>query len=193
MASVLTKTMTAEEFYDWVHRPENRDRQFELEEGEVVEMSRPGKKHCLVCSNTVRILGNYTHSKKNGNVFSNDMGIVLDRDPDTVRGGDVAVYLETTPFNEQETKYSEELPTHIVEVLSPNDRMPVMKIRIELFLSKGVAMVWLIDPEEESIIVFLPNHEPIKLMGEDEITGFGVLPDFACKVKEFFASAGRVA
>ncbi|MFN0051514.1 MAG: hypothetical protein ACKV0T_04940 [Planctomycetales bacterium] len=31
MSTVALKTMTAEEFFDWVHRPENRDRHFELE------------------------------------------------------------------------------------------------------------------------------------------------------------------
>src|SRR5688572_12081832 len=45
MAGVLTKPMTAEEFFDWVHLPKNRDRHFELEKGEVVQVSRPGEKH----------------------------------------------------------------------------------------------------------------------------------------------------
>jgi hypothetical protein len=34
MATVAPRLMTAEEFYDWSHRPENADRLFELEKGE---------------------------------------------------------------------------------------------------------------------------------------------------------------
>src|SRR5207237_6935191 len=59
MASVDTKLITAEEFYDWANRPENRDKYCELERGEIVEMSRPGKRHGLICANGVRILWNY--------------------------------------------------------------------------------------------------------------------------------------
>ncbi len=41
MANVLTKLMTAEEFYEWSHRPENRDKLHELsKEGE-------GGRECL--------------------------------------------------------------------------------------------------------------------------------------------------
>ena len=82
MASVISKRLTADEFYEWTHRPENRDRHFELEEGEVVEMSRPGERHGTVCSNTSYLLVGYTRTIKKGNVTSNDTGIVLERDPD---------------------------------------------------------------------------------------------------------------
>src|SRR4051812_34131085 len=61
-----TGLMTAEEFYDFCHRPENRDRRFELERGEVVEMSRPGEQHGYVCGNFTRILGNYTFQRRKG-------------------------------------------------------------------------------------------------------------------------------
>ena len=91
MSSVLTNLMTAEEFYDWVHRPENRDRHFELEEGELVEMSRPGERHGVVCGNTSYILVGYTRKRKKGYVCSNDTGLILDRDPDNVRGPDIAL------------------------------------------------------------------------------------------------------
>src|SRR5437764_972215 len=37
MSTASAKLMTAEEFYDFCHRPENRDRHFELDQGEVVE------------------------------------------------------------------------------------------------------------------------------------------------------------
>ena len=41
---VTSQRMTAEEFFDWCSRPENRDRHFELDRGEVVEVSRPGER-----------------------------------------------------------------------------------------------------------------------------------------------------
>jgi Uma2 family endonuclease len=191
MASVLTKLMTAEEFYDFVNRPENRDRHFELEEGEVVEVSRPGEKHCVVCGNGVGILWSYTRQRKKGYVCSNDMGLVLEREPDTVRGPDISLYLETRKLKDLEVKWPKRLPKLIVEVLSPNDRRSKMQKRIYKFLEKGVAMVWLLDPEEETLTIFLPNRQPIVLEGDEEVSGLRALPEFRCKVSDFFAMAGE--
>ena len=53
MASVDTKLITAEQFYDWANRPENRDKYCELERGEIVELSRPGKRHGLICAGVI--------------------------------------------------------------------------------------------------------------------------------------------
>ena len=41
MTAVATTPVSAEEFYDWANLPENRGRRFELEKGEIVEMSGP--------------------------------------------------------------------------------------------------------------------------------------------------------
>jgi Uma2 family endonuclease len=77
MATVATRPITADEFYDFVHRQENRDRVFELERGEIVEMSRPGKLHGFVCANIVAILVVFARQRKKGYVCSNDTGVVV--------------------------------------------------------------------------------------------------------------------
>src|SRR5262245_63834173 len=84
--------MTAEEFFDWVQRPENRDRHFELERGSVVELSRPGERHGFVCLNVGAVLRNYTFQRRKGYALGNDTGVILEHDPDTVRGPDVVLY-----------------------------------------------------------------------------------------------------
>src|SRR5437588_12928955 len=94
MSIAPTKLMTAEEFFDWANRPENRDRVCELDQGEIVEMSRPSELHCSTVGNIAWVMGNYVRQLKRGRVCPNDMGLVLERDPDTVRGADVAVYLD---------------------------------------------------------------------------------------------------
>lgn len=191
MASVLTKPMTADEFWDFVHRPENRDRHFELEEGEVVEVPRPGELHGLVCGNAVGILWTYTRQRKKGYVCSNDMGLILEEDPDTVRGPDVAVYLDARKYKELNPRWPKRMPKLIVEVLSPNDRQGKMQRRINKFLDKGVAMVWLLDPEAQTLTLFLPNKQPVVLEGDDEVSGLRQLPEFSCKVAEFFVVPGE--
>src|SRR5262249_1494039 len=121
MATVATRTMTAEEFYEWAHRPENRDKHCELERGEAVEMSRPGKRHGLICGNVTRLLGNFAAQRKKGYVCSNDTGVVVERGPDTVRGPDVLFFEDAEQAEQVEEKYGEGPPLLAVEVLSPND------------------------------------------------------------------------
>jgi Uma2 family endonuclease len=191
MASVLQKLMTAEEFYDFANRLENRDRHFELEEGEVVEVSRPAEKHCVVCSNADWLLGSYVRKRKKGYVASNDLGLVLEREPDTVRGPDISVYMESRKYDELEKKWPKRLPKLIVEVLSPNDRQGKMQKRINKFLEKGVAMAWLLDPEAETLTIYRPNRQPMVLEGDEEVVGLKALPEFRCKVSEFFAMPGN--
>src|SRR5262245_33038283 len=100
-AAVTGKQMTAEEFFDWCNRPENRDRHFELESGEVVEVSRPGERHCFVCLNVGAILRNYTFQRRKGYACSNDTGLILGRNPDTVRGPDVMLYDQARRYDER--------------------------------------------------------------------------------------------
>ena len=83
------------------------------------------------------------------------------------------------------------LPKLIVEVFSPNDRMGKMLKRIAKFLKKGVAMAWLLDQEEETLTILMPNREPIVLERDEEVKGLKLLPDFHCKVAEFFAMPGE--
>ncbi len=92
MSTAQTKLMTAEDFYDWVHRPENAERFFELERGEVVEMPPPMKYHGFVCANISGILRTFAIQRKSGYPCSNDSGLIVEHDPDTVRGPDVTFY-----------------------------------------------------------------------------------------------------
>ena len=81
-----TSLMTAEEFFDWVNRPENGGKVYELERGEVVEMPRPGERHGVVCVNVGYVLSTYIRQRGKGYACGNDTGIIWERDPDTVRG-----------------------------------------------------------------------------------------------------------
>src|SRR5262245_28417854 len=122
MTTITTRPMTAEEFYEWCNRPENRDRHYELERGKVVEVSRAGEAHGVVCLNVGWLLGGYVRQRRKGYACGNDTGIMWEHDPDTVRGPDVVYFAENRPFAELNPKYTEQVPLLAVEVLSPNDR-----------------------------------------------------------------------
>lgn len=186
MATVATRLMTAEQFFDWVHRPENRDRHFELEDGEIVEMSLAGERHGVVCANVAYHLGSYVRKRKKGYICTNDTGLVLKRRPDTVRGADVVYYAESKKYTDLKPKFTDQMPSLIVEVFSPTDRMGRMLRRIERFLARGAPMVWLLFPEREELTIFRTGHEPVDVDATEEVANLKGLPGFRCKVAEFF-------
>src|SRR5262245_56935778 len=170
MSTVPTKLMTAEEFYDFCHLPENQDRHFELEQGEVVEVSRPGERHGFVCLNVGRILGNYAFQERKGYACGNDRGLILRRTPDTVRGPDVVYYDQSRRYDDLSPGYTNHPRTLAVEVLSPNDRWAKVTRRLTGFLAWGVAVVWLVvDPEGRSVTVYRAGQLPQVFEGEDEL------------------------
>ena len=154
------KKLTADEFYDWVLRPENQGRHFELVRGEVVEMSRPGELHGVICGNVGWVLNNYVRQRRRGRVLTNDPGIILEKDPDTVRGPDVAFFDDVRPYDQLNPKWSEGVPVLAIEVLSPNDRIGKVTRRINEFLRAGTRLVWLIDPDARDVTVYRPGQNP---------------------------------
>lgn len=186
MATVATKPITAEEFFDFVHRPENRDRHFELEDGEIVEMSRPGELHGVVCGNVTGLFWSYCRQRKRGRVCCNDMGLIVKRDPDTVRGPDVSLYLDHKKYEDLDRRYPEAFPALIVEVLSPNDRLGKTIKRLQRFLATGVPLAWMVDPESRNVSFFRPGQAPLVLDEDQEIADVAELPDFRCRVADLF-------
>jgi Uma2 family endonuclease len=191
--TTVTKPMTAEEFYEWVHRPENAGKWFELVRGEVIELPPPMKRHGVLSANVSRILGNYAFQRGKGYVAGNDSGVILERDPDSVRGPDVALYEDAQTFEEPHPKYGEVPPRLAVEILSPNDRAAKVQQKITDYLRTGVALVWVVDPEGRTVTVYRPDRAPAVAAADDELSGEEVLPGFRCRVADFFHMAGGTA
>src|SRR6187397_967509 len=108
--TTATPLMTAEEFCEWVQSAANRDRWFELVQGKVIELPPPTKIHGRVCQNVAFRLELYVRQRRKGYVLINDSGVILVRDPDTVRGPDVALYEDATRFSDLHPKYGEVAP-----------------------------------------------------------------------------------
>lgn len=184
------RLMTAEEFCDWVHQPEQANKWFELVRGEVIELPSPRKPHGVVCMRVGSALMAFADQRGFGYLTCNDSGLILERDPDTVRGPDVALYEDANTFAELHPKYGEVPPRLAVEVLSPSDRLGKVMRKIMDYLHNGVELVWLIDPETRNVTVYRPGKEAYVVEENQELTGEEVLPGFRCLVSEFFRLPG---
>ena len=88
LATSSTRLVTAEEY---LRQPDNGVPS-ELVRGRIVKMNRPFTAHGYFCSVVDRLVGNHVADNDLGRVVCNDAGVVTERDPDTVRGPDVAFY-----------------------------------------------------------------------------------------------------
>jgi Uma2 family endonuclease len=189
--TTIPTKMTAEEFLEWGNRPENAGRWCELERGEVVDVPPPKHPHGIYCWLATKILTEYIVRRGAGYMCTNDTGIIVQRRPDTVRGADAILFLQTKSREQISTGYIEDVPNLVVEVLSPHDRPGKTNRRIEQYLRRGIPLVWLIDPEERIVTVYRPNEFHKVLDETEELAGNGVLPDFSCRVADLFALPGQ--
>jgi len=191
MIRVTSSSISAEEFFELAHRSENRDRVLELERGMVIEMSRPGKRHGMICGNVTAILWSYAGERKHGYVCSNDTGIIVERNPDTVRGPDVMFFDDATGVAEIESAFATTPPVVSIEVLSPNDSLGTVIRRVQQQPRFGIRAVWVLDPEACNVTVFRAGRENVIIEEGEELTAEEVLPGFRCRVAEFFKLPGQ--
>ena len=186
MATRTTPTMTAEEFFDWANRPENANKNYELDRGEVVEVPSPIREHGYVCWLVIKFLTEYLTRRGEGHLLTNDTGIVVERRPDTLRGADVILFLRNPKPSDFKKKYVEDIPDLIVEVISPSDTEKRINRRVNQYLDRGIPLVWLIDPVKCTVTVCRPGEFPKVLEEADEIAGNGVLPNLSFPVRDLF-------
>ena len=191
MSIASANVITAEEFFQWVNLPGNCDRAFELRAGEVVEMPPAGKYHGFVCGNVAGILRNFVIQRGNAYVCTNDAGVIVGRDPDSVRGPDVTFYEDNETADDMSRQYAAAPPLLAVEVVSPEDRFNSTMLRVTQLLNRGVKVVWVVDPEMRDVSQCQPGLEPKMVSGNETLSGGTALPDFECAVSEFFAIPGK--
>jgi Uma2 family endonuclease len=181
-----SELMTVDEFYDFVHLPENRARSFDLVRGKVIELPRRTRIHGRICVNATFKLELFARRKRKGYLVSNNSGVILERNPDTVRGPDLAYYEDVQHFDDLPEKWGDTTPRLAVEVLSPNDSASYLTQKIQDYLDNGVEVVWVINPEMKTVGVY--SKTGVQFLTEKQtLTGGDVLPGFRVKVAELFA------
>lgn len=176
--------LTAEQF---LHLPNNGMIQ-ELVRGRVIEMPPPGFRHGKVCRRISRLVGDYVEDNDLGHVLTNDSGVVTEHEPDTVRGPDVAVYLyDRVPKDADIAGYPEAPPNLVFEVLSPDDRWPRVHGKVGEYLSAGVTVVCVADPDAQTVTMFREDQPPATLASDEALELSDILGDYHVKVDDIFS------
>jgi Uma2 family endonuclease len=73
------------------------------------------------------------------------------------------------------------------EVLSPEDRQRDVLDKVGEYLGAGVRLVWVIDPEQATAVVFRSLTDVRRVERDGVLDGEDVVSDFTCALSELLA------
>lgn len=174
--------VTLEEFDQFVNRPENADRLFELIAGRIVEVpSNPTvsryatriatRLQVFVDDNGERgyVTGEAGGYRVSGERYAPDVAYISkDRQPELATHG-----------------YNPTPPELAVEVVSPNDDERKLKVKIANYLAAGT-VVWVAYPDTKEVEVYRPG-KPVMMLGiNDTLELHDILPGFELPIQYIF-------
>jgi Uma2 family endonuclease len=133
-----------------------------------------------------RLLG-FVEQHGIGWVLGGEVGVYTRRSPDTVRGADIAFITKERAPNGPPTGFLDVAPELIVEIISPADRWQDMREKINEYFAVGVQQIWVVEPENRSILVYRSATEVRTLLENDVLAGEGPLEGFSLPVAAIFA------
>jgi Uma2 family endonuclease len=160
----------------------------EIDHGEWRPVTRGTWKHGEIVSRVSFLLQLYAREHAGWSISSGDPGTKLARDPDVLRGPDVGmVRRERKPTGKGADGWLEGAPDLAVEVVGDAQTVAELAKKASEYLAAGARMVWVLDPEPRSVVLFWPPDH-VRVLGPDEsLEGGELLPGFRCTVGELFA------
>jgi Uma2 family endonuclease len=178
-----TKTLlTAEQFDNY---PFEEDKRYELDEGELIEMTRPAYKHNRVLANLLFALQVYVRKHRNGEVLISENLYALS--PNTRRSPDVAVILGDRHDELKDAKVIPIIPEIAAEILSPSETPRMIHRKLKQYFEAGVKEVWLIDPDSCEVEIWRGATLPDHALGTEEILTSPLLPGISLALADLFA------
>jgi Uma2 family endonuclease len=159
----------------------------ELVEGRIVPMSPTGGEHGRVEGNIFEVVRAFAREHGLGKVLVGEVGIFTRRNPDTVRGADVA-FISNEGYGRlgSRTGFLDVAPELVVEVLSPHDSAAGLTQKLREYFQAGVRLVWVADPEAKAILAYRSVTDVREFRESDVLPGDDVLPGFTVGVARLF-------
>ena len=159
----------------------------ELVNGEIIPMSPGGLRHSKVTARACFLLEVHNQAHRLGHVLAGEAGFIVRREPDTVRGADVAfISYRRLPKDTQVTGFLDVPAELIIEVLSDDTSWAEMEKKIGEYHAAGVDLVWVLDPRTLTLQISARGASPVLLREADMASADPHMPGFSCRVAEFF-------
>ena len=161
----------------------------ELRENLASDMNRWSPDHGRTTINIGLFLKAWVRAqaRPRGNVYGGDTVFKMRPDRESTVGIDVAyVSPELEARTPRRTKVIDGVPVLAAEVMSPSDKHEDVTEKIEEYLAVGVAIVWILDPDFDTVTVHRRNQQPQLFNRDAELTAEPELPGFRVLVADLF-------
>ena len=138
MTTTKQKLLTAEDLL----RLDSKGIRGELIRGELYETMSAGVTHGKIVINLGSELRYFVKPRRLGSIMGSDTGIILERNPDTVREPDIAfISAAKMPLGIDIPGYSEAVTDLVVEIASPNDSRREIGNKMQMVFSSSAGVV----------------------------------------------------
>ena len=175
--------LTAEAFDNY---PFEEDKRYELDDGELIEMTRPAYRHNRILQNLLIELELYFRRHPIGEALLSENLYALT--PTTRRAPDVAVILGDRRAELWDAKVISIIPDIAVEILSPSETSPRIHRKLNQYFQAGVKEVWLIAPESREAEIWTGPTLPARTLVEGDSLGSPLLPGFTLELGSLFGT-----
>ncbi len=186
MTFPIKARVTRDAFEDFLERADNRDRRFELINGEIVEKVVSEEHGAIVAYLAAQIL-----------VFANahDMGRTAVEPRHRPAGDSENDLIPDLAFTRYEnalplvTKGAvPRMPDLVIEVKSFDDSYTEMRKKASIYIANGSRLVWLVYPAKRLIEIIRAGGDSDILTENDTLDGEDVLTGFSMPVRQLFDS-----
>ena len=172
---------TLSDFEAFINLPENADKLFEFIAGEIVEMpSNPYSSQ--IAARISGFIFVYLMQNDIGHLTGEAGGYVVGEDR---YAPDVAFISKVKQPELAREGYNPNPPDLAVEVISPTDNQTTITHKVVNYLRVGTTAC-VVDPTRQTVDVFQPNGDDLKLDNTDTLSGGTILPGFELAVKDIF-------
>jgi Uma2 family endonuclease len=158
----------------------------ELIEGEIVSMSPTKVEHGRIEFRLAQLIGQFVDQHDLGVVMVGEVGVYVERDPDTIRAADVLYISQERLAEATPDDFLDVAPELIVEIVSPSDRYAYIQTKIEAYLAIGCDIVLLVEPVSETVRLYRSPTQVQILQTEDRLTLPEILPGLEIAVSDIF-------
>ncbi len=157
----------------------------ELVNGELILMTPAGLEQEDVVAALIEQLRPYVRKRRLGRVYASQAGF---RPKKNLRCPDVS-FVRTErllPGGKSPKGFGHFPPDLAVEVFAPDETVDDYKDKVREYLRWGVRLIWLVDPNTQTVTVCRPDGERITLKRNQVLSGEDVVPGFKCRVRTLF-------
>lgn len=167
---------------------ENPDYRFETDaEGKLIVMSPTGSQSGKKNADLIYQVQSWNRQYRLGEVFDSSAGFKLSNG--AVRSPDVSwISLNrwNSLSNQQKRGFAPIDPDFIIELLSPTDKIKELQQKMAQYISCGVKLGWLINPDEAQVEIYREGKNKEVLDNPRTLSGEAVLPNLTVDLSEIF-------